>query len=202
MRRPVVLASLATALLAAACSSSSTPAAVETPSPVLSPTPTPSLPPVVTPSPTPSATPTVPAVVPTGSESPAPVGQPTCQAPAVTVTDADTVVKPGYRAEVYVLRTTGRACQLSGYPTVSVAGAAVTRGGEGLPAEAPRAYTLTPGTSLSFALATGRSGSCTDRGAMTVILPGTTQRKAVTTDLQVCNGRLGVSPVHRLGDDE
>jgi hypothetical protein len=120
----------------------------------------------------------------------------------VTVTDADTVVKPGYRAEVYVLRTRGPACQLSGYPTVTVAGATVTRGGEGLPPESPKAYTLTAGTSLSFALATGRSGSCTDRTAMSVILPGTTQRKAVTTDLQVCNGRLGVSPVHRLGDDE
>jgi hypothetical protein len=118
------------------------------------------------------------------------------------VTDADTVVKPGYRAEVYVLRTRGRACQLTGYPAVTVAGTTVTHGGEGLPPETPKTYTLSAGTSLSFALATARSGSCTDRAAISVSLPGTSQRKTVTTDLRVCNGRLGVSPVHRLGDDE
>jgi hypothetical protein len=155
-------------------------------------------------SPTPPPTPTVTRapVVPSGTESPAPLGQPTCKAAAVTITDADTVTKAGYRAEVYTLRTSGSPCQLTGYPSVVVNGATVTRGGEGLPAESVRSYTLSRTTTLSFALATARTGSCRDESAITVTLPGTTAPKGVVTGLRVCNGRLGVTPVHRLGEDE
>jgi hypothetical protein len=203
VRRPssaVCLAtSLATVVLAAACHSS-TRQAVESPLPTPSPTPTVSPTPSPTLSPTTSATP--PAVVPSGSESPAPLGQPACKPAAVTITDADTLVKPGYRAEVYVLRTTGAPCQLMGYPGVLVSGATVTHGGSGLPAETAQAYTLSRSTSLSFALATGRTGSCADLTRITVTLPGTSTPKGVPTDLHVCDHKLGVSPVHRLGDDE
>lgn len=202
VRRPSSAVSLATLVLAAACHSS-TPQAVETPVPTPSPTPTatPSLEP--SPSPT-TAAPTPPEVVPSGSESPAPLGQPACKAAAVTITDADTVTPRGasYRAEVYVLRTTGAPCQLKGYPTVRVSGATVTPGGAGLPAEAAKPYTLSRTTSLSFALATGRTGSCEDLTRITVTLPGTSTPKAVPTDLHVCDHKLGVSPVHRVGDDE
>jgi hypothetical protein len=191
------------ALACAACSGSSGDAA-----PDVTPTVTSTVTPTVTPT---AALPTAPAttaaptpVVPTGAESPAPLGQPTCTPSAVTITDADTVTPRGasYRAEVYVLRTTGAPCQLAGYPTVVVDGATVVRGGEGLPPEAVRPYTLSRTTSLSFALATGRTGSCADRSAITVTLPGTTTPKRVATDLRVCDARLGVTPVHRLGDDE
>jgi hypothetical protein len=193
--------SLATLVLVTACHSS-TRQAVETPLPTPSPTPTVSLAPSATLSPTPSAT--APEVVPSGSESPAPLGQPACTAAAVTITDADTVTPRGasYRAEVYVLRTTGAPCQLMGYPSVQAAGATVTRGGSGLPAETAKPYTLSRTTSLSFALATGRTGSCEDLTRITVRLPGTSLSKGVPTDLHVCDHRLGVSPVHRMGDDE
>jgi hypothetical protein len=122
----------------------------------------------------------------------------------VTVTDADTVTPRGasYRAEVYVLRTTGSPCQLMGYPYVLVSGTTVTRGGSGLPAETAKPYTLSRTTSLSFALATGRTGSCEDLTEITVTLPGTRTSKAVPTNLHVCDHKLGVSPVHRVGDDE
>lgn len=191
--------SLATLLLAVACSSS-TPAAVQTPTSSASPTPTSLVTPTIGPSPTPTGSAAV--VVPSGSESPAPLGQPTCTASAVNVTDADTVVKPGYRAEVYTLRTTGAPCQLTGYPSVVVSGATVTHGGEGLPAETVQPYTLSRATTLSFALATARTGTCRDVSGISVTLPGTATSKRVVTDLRVCNDRLGVSPVHRLGDDE
>lgn len=191
--------SLATLLLGAACSSS-TPAAVETPEPSASPTATsPSLPTATT---SPTQTATRAPVVPTGTESPAPLGQPTCTASAVTIIDADTVVKPEYRAEVYTLRTTGAPCELRGYPRVVVSGATVTPGGEGLPPEAVASYTLSKATTLSFAVATSRSGSCTEQSAITVTLPGTATPKRVATTLRVCNGRLGVTPVHRAGDDD
>lgn len=203
VRRPGAVLSLVVVMAGAACSSS-TPKAVETSSPTLSPTPSETPSPDAPPSPTASATPTkaAPSVVPTGSESPAPVGQPACKAAAVTVTDADTVVKPGYRAEIYVLRTTAAPCQITGFPTVFVSGVTVTRGGQGLPPEVPKPVTLSPGTSLSFAVATGRTGACEDKSALTVVLPGTTTPKTVRTDLTVCDKHLGVSPVHRLGDDE
>ena len=120
----------------------------------------------------------------------------------MTITDADTVVKANYRAEVYTLRTSGPPCQLIGYPSVVVSGATVTHGGEGLPPEVVKAYTLSRGTTLSFALATARTGSCRDVSTITVTLPETTTRKQVSTPLRVCNGRLGVTPIHRAGDDE
>jgi hypothetical protein len=120
----------------------------------------------------------------------------------VSIVDADTVVKPAYRAEVYVLRTSGPACQLEGYPGIAVSGVTVSHGGQGLPPETVRAYTLSRTTSLSFALATARSGSCAERATVTVTLPGTSTPRRVATSLRVCNGRLGVTPVHRLGDDE
>jgi hypothetical protein len=123
----------------------------------------------------------------------------------VTVTDADTVTPRGasYRAEVYVLRTTGSPCQLMGYPSVVVSEARVSHGGQGLPAETVKPYTLSRATSLSFALATARTGaSCTDATTITVTLPGTNQPKQVATTLRVCDHKLGASPVHRLGDDE
>jgi hypothetical protein len=120
----------------------------------------------------------------------------------VTITDADTVTKASYRAEIYTLRTTGAPCELMGYPSVVVNGATVTHGGEGLPAEVPQAYTLSRSTTLSFALATSRTGTCRDETAITVTLPGTTTPKGVATTLHVCNGRLGVTPVHRAGDSD
>ncbi|MFN2536773.1 MAG: DUF4232 domain-containing protein [Mycobacteriales bacterium] len=120
----------------------------------------------------------------------------------MTITDADTVIKPAYRAEVYTLRTSGAPCQLRGYPAVVVSGASVTPGGEGLPPENVQTYTLSRATTLSFALATSRTGTCTDRSAIRVTLPGTTAPRTVATGLRVCNGRLGVSPVHRLGDSD
>jgi hypothetical protein len=148
-------------------------------------------------------------VVPSGSESPAPLGQPACTAAAVTVTDADTLVSAAYRREVFVLRTAGRACQLEGYPTVVLLRSngqpvAVTaqNGGQGLPPEQPSAYTLTTATSLSFEVSAGRSGACVDVTAARVTLPGTTTPKQVATDLQVCGSAVGISPVHRRGDDD
>jgi hypothetical protein len=194
VRTPLLGAVLA--VLCASCSGGSSGAAPTVTQPTVEPT---TVAPVTV---TPSATRAP--VVPTGSESPAPLGQPTCKASAVTITDADTVTPRGtsYRAEVYVLRTTGAPCQLAGYPSVLVDGATVTRGGEGLPPETVKPYTLSRATSLSFALATARTGTCTDQSAITVTLPGTSTPKRVMTDLHVCNGRLGVSPVHRLGDDE
>jgi hypothetical protein len=192
-------------VLSAACTSS-TPDADPTLPPVTSDTPTPTQEPT-TPAPTVPASPTVSAhpVVPTGSESPAPLGQPTCDPKNVTITDADTVRPRGasYRAEVYVLRTTGKPCQLVGYPSVLVNGTTVTRGGQGLPPETPQPFTLSTATSLSFALATSRSGTdCTDQTAITVTLPGTSTPRGVVTTLRVCDHQLGVSPIHRLGDDE
>jgi hypothetical protein len=89
-----------------------------------------------------------------------------------------------------------------GYPYVLVSGTTVTRGGSGLPAETAKPYTLSRTTSLSFALATGRTGSCEDLTEITVTLPGTRTSKAVPTNLHVCDHKLGVSPVHRVGDDE
>lgn len=208
MSRRLLAVSLPTLALAAACSSGS-PTAVATgtqlPSPPAVPTPTAAPTASADPTPTPTASSMRVDVVPTGTESPAALGQPTCRSADVTVTDADTVTPRGttYRAEVYVLRTTGRACQLSGYPRVVVRGATVTPGGAGLPNEAPRPYTLTSATSLSFAVATPRAGAaCDSRSSITVTLPGTTTPRTVVTDLRVCDARLGVSPVHRLGDDE
>lgn len=142
-------------------------------------------------------------------ESAAPAGQPACAAAQLTVVDADTLVLPDDVHEVFVLRTDGRACQLQGYPTVRLldpAGAplrvAVGHGGHGLPTAAPAVVTLSPTTSLSFVVATGRDGRCADAGAVEVTLPGTSTALRATTSLSVCDAKAGVSPVQRRADDE
>jgi hypothetical protein len=155
-----------------------------------------------------SPAPSVPATSATPAESPAPLGQPAGTAAAVTVTDADTVVSATGRREVFVLRTTGPPCQLAGYPTVVLLAGdlrlpvASTRGGQGLPPEQLSAYTLSRATSLSFEVATARTGSCQDATAALVTLPGNDQAKQVATDLHVCGRTVGVSPIHRLAADE
>jgi hypothetical protein len=216
MRVITAAVSCAAVVLAAGCSGSSSSSsggddptiAVPTSSVTSDPS-TPSSTPRPTPSPTPSADPVVspPPMLP--SESPAPLGQPACTAGAVSVTDADTLTSPSYRREVFVLRTAGTPCQLEGYPQVVLLDASgralpvkATHGGSGQPAEKPAPYTLSRATSLSFSVSTARSGTCTQATSLRVTLPGTSSAKKVATDLRVCGTVVGLSPVHRLGDDE
>jgi hypothetical protein len=214
MRLPV-LAVATTAVLAAGCSSggASTPALpAGTPSPgAVASTTAPGPPPTDPSSPAPRATetPQDPLSPRPALESAAPLGQPACKGPALTVTDADAIVTPQYRRAIFVLRTSGAACQLKGYPKVVLRGAdgralAVTarQGGHGLPPEQPAAATLSRTTSLSFAVATARDGSCVDVTALDVTLPGTTTVHRTATDLRVCGSTVGLSPVHRQGHDE
>jgi hypothetical protein len=216
MRLPL-LALVTAAVLAAGCSddasTSAPPLPAGAPSPVGTASPTPAANPTAVTStsaaPRATETPADPLSPRPGLESPAPLGQPTCKGPAVTVTDADTLVTPQYKREIFVLRTNGPACQLEGYPKVVLRGAdgralAVTarHGGFGLPPEKPAAATLSRTTSLSFALATARDGSCTDVTAVDVTLPGTTTVHRTATELRVCGSSVGLSPVHRQGDDE
>ena len=144
-----------------------------------------------------------------GRESAAPTGQPTCRGADLTVVDADTLVLPDHVHEVFVLRTRGPDCQLEGFPAVRLLDAAggplpviVERGGHGLPTDPPVPVTLSRSTSLSFVVASGRDGSCTEASAVDVTLPGTTTAIRTATVLPVCDGRAGVSPVLRRTDDE
>jgi hypothetical protein len=135
-----------------------------------------------------------------GLETAAPLGRPACKGPDLTVTDADTLVDPSYRKEVFALRTRGPDCQLKGYPTVQIAGVTVQKGGFGLPPEQPQAVTLSRSTSLSFVISSARTGTCRDITSIVVTLPGTTTGHRVATSLRVCGPKVGLSPVHRQGD--
>jgi hypothetical protein len=212
-----LLTSAATLLLAVGCSSgddgaapAATPSATASPTPSATPSPAAAPTPAATASPTPSTlAPADPLSPRPGLESPAPVGQPACRSEDLTVTDADMLVSPQYVQEVYAVRTTGRPCQLAGYPRVTLLGpdgrplaVTVQHGGFGLPPEQPATVTLSRTTSLSFTLATARDGACTDTTALLTTLPGTAAAIRAATELRVCGGRVGVTPVHRQGEQE
>ena len=155
--------------------------------------------PATTPSPRPSTKP--------NAESAPPLGQPACLGSALTVVDADAVTAGGSLEEVFVVRTTGPDCQLSGYPELAFSGAdgrpltvTVDRGGHGLPAGQPGPVTLSRGTSVSFGVATARTGSCQQAGVIRVTLPSVTPVMTVTTAMQVCGGSVGITPVQRRLD--
>ena len=154
-------------------------------------------------SPQPSASPTTPP-----PETPLPPGAPTCNPAHLTVTDADTVVTQRYREQVFVLRTTGPDCGLSGYPTVALKdnsgnALAVTysRGGFGLSTAPAAPLTLSRTTSASFSLATSRTSPCNDAATISVLLPGTSTPLVARTTARVCQGRAGLSSVRRLNAD-
>ena len=132
----------------------------------------------------------------------------TCNPAHLTVTDADTLVTQRYREQVFVLRTTGPDCGLSGYPTVALKdnsgnALAVTysRGGFGLSTAPSAPLTLSRATSASFSLATSRTSPCTDAATISVLLPGTSTPLAARTTARVCQGRAGLSSVRRLHAD-
>jgi hypothetical protein len=191
-----------------ACSEGQTPTSTSAPVLTTPPT-TPEPTQASTPSPTPSAEPVDPLSPRPGLETAPPAGQPVCVGSTLTVTDADTIVTPTHKREVFVIRTTGRACQLRGYPTVRLIGpdgrqlqVTVQRGGYGLPREREATYTIDRGTSLSFEVGTARDGVCRDVATASVVLPQTTKTHRVPTTLRVCGSTVGVSPVHRAVDDE
>lgn len=179
-------------LLAAACTGSTT---SERPSPVVGSTTS------ATPTPTTMARPEDPLSPRPALESPAPLGQPDCDAAALTVTDADAVVDDTTWTEIFVVRTTGAPCQLEGFPEVTLR----AEDGQELVASpvghVTPTLTLSRGTSVSFVLVTGRSGTCTPTTSLRVLLPGTHATLTATTTLAVC-GRLEVHPVERRADDE
>jgi hypothetical protein len=123
------------------------------------------------------------------------------------MTDADAVTTDQAVHELFILRTAGTPCQLDGWPTVTLLDSAgkalpvaVRHGGFGLDTTSPRAVTLSSDTSLSFFVATGRSGSCVPASTLRVTLPGTSIPLSATTSMSVCNSAAGVSPVQRLAD--
>ena len=141
-------------------------------------------------------------------ESPAPLGAPTCQAPDLSVMDADAIVTPSSVRAVFAVRTTGGDCQLLGFPEVELRGVggavlpvSVRRGGFGLPAEQPAAVSLSRATSVSFQVATDRTGDCTQAESIVVRLPGSGGPLTTATELRVCGGAVGLSPVERGGSD-
>jgi hypothetical protein len=137
-------------------------------------------------------------------ESPAPpVGRPTCRATDLTVTDADLLTSATALEEVFVVRTSGPACQLHGWPAVHL----LRADGSALVFRSKRAgkartVTLTRATSLSFVLSTPRTGSCEDAATLVARLPGTSSDLRTETGMQVCAGSLAVGPVERRQDDE
>ncbi|CAA9305337.1 MAG: hypothetical protein AVDCRST_MAG07-44 [uncultured Frankineae bacterium] len=142
-------------------------------------------------------------------ESAAPVGQPPCRVADLSVVDADTLVLPQHVEEVFVVRTDGPDCQLEGYPTLRLLGAdgaplsvTVDRGGHGLADVRPAPVTLSRGTSVSFVVASGRDGACTEASEVDVTLPGTSSAIRTATVLSLCNDVVGVSPLQRRTDDE
>lgn len=184
--------------LCAGCSQSDEPVITAPPSASASPTASASATPPAGPTATPRVAPTTAAATP---------ALPTCRGSALTVTDADTLVTPTTRTEVFVIRTSSRPCQLDGYPAVRLLGTdgkplqiTVRHGGAGLPPERPKAVWLSRDTSLSFDVATSRDGGCQDATAIVATLPGTTTAHRATTDLRVCGGTVGLSPVHRRGE--
>ena len=165
--------------------------------------------PVATPSaaPSPSATPSPKASTKPNTESAPPLGQPACLGSALTVVDADAVTVGGSLEEVFVVRTSGPDCQLSGYPTLAFAGAGgqpltvtVDHGGHGLAPSQPGPVTLSRGTSVSFGVATARTGSCQKAATVKVTLPSVTPVMTVTTAMQICAGSVGITPVQRRID--
>jgi len=203
MRTTLIAAALLALTLSAGCSDSAgevgaTPTTI---APTESPAPTPA---TSTAAPTPTHSELTPGP---GLESAPPVGAPTCKGNDLTITDADTLVTADSRQEVYAIRTTGPACQLRGYPAVSFRDAAgssmaiATRhGGYGLPPEQPETVTISRSTSLSFTIASARTGSCSDVAKVVVTLPQTTGAHTVPTELRVCGSTVGLSPVERRGD--
>jgi hypothetical protein len=168
--------------------------------------------PVATPTRTPSAAPTTsaPAVQPLDPlspkpalESPAPLGRPACRATDLTVTDADLLASGSTLQEVFALRTSGRACQLRGWPAVRL----LRADGTAIALQArrvgtARAVTLSRATSLSFVLGTPRTGACEDAATVVVRLPGTDRDLRAATSMQVCAGSVQVGPVERRQDEE
>lgn len=150
-----------------------------------------------------------PSPVPTAArETPPPPEAPTCKPANLTITDADTVVTQQYREQVFVLRTTGPDCALSGYPTVTFSGdtgkaLAVTysRIGFGLSTVPATPLTLSRTTSASFSPATSRASPYLDAATISVVLPGTSPPLMARTTARVCQGRAGLSPVRRLNAD-
>ncbi len=206
-----------------------TPTVTATPS--ASPSSTPTTTPSVTPSASPSSRPTVDAVFPTATSDPGvgeggpaapptvdpsrppvetapPAGQPSCKAADLTVNDADAVITAGSVQELFVVRTSGPDCQLQGYPDVVLRGAGdaplavtYTQGGGGLPALETTVVTLSRSTSLSFRIATPRTGGCVSASSISVRLPGTDGDLVTTTSLSVCQSKAGISPVGRIRAD-
>jgi hypothetical protein len=206
MRATRLLTALAAAAVLTGCSESS-PSATPSQSPT-------------TASPTPDATSPAPTATPTTAtpspdelspkpplETAPPLGRPACKGSTLTVTDADTLVDPQSTREVYAVRTSGPDCQLQGYPTVTFQDArgrsvpvSVLHSGFGVPADKPQPVTLSRSTSLSFEIGSARSGACTSVTHVTVTLPGTTPGHRISSQWQVCGGKVAVSPVMRRGD--
>lgn len=221
LARTTAVLALLVGLAACAEDDGSAPDALPTPLAVTSsPTPTftPSPEPEITvPSTTPSATATptsalpvteAPPEDPLASQSPIetapPTGQPVCAAGDLTLTDADAVITPTTVQELFVVRTTGPDCELTGYPVVELrdaSGAVVPAtyrpGGFGLPAERPAPHALSTGTSVSFYVASARSGDCVQAARASVRLPGTSGPLSAATSFAVCDGSVGLSPVRR-----
>lgn len=133
------------------------------------------------------------------------LGQPVCKAADLTLDDADAVITAESVQELFVVRTTGPDCQLQGYPEVVLRGegggpmtVTYTRGGNGLPTDQPGVVTLSRSTSLSFRVATPRTGGCTSASSVSARLPGTDGDLMTTTSLSVCQSQAGVSPVGRI----
>lgn len=207
--RTVILPLALLALLSGCGSGGGRPTAVQTPTTSPTAAPQPSATASTLPSARPSAdSPEDPLSPRPALESPAPLGQPTCAAAALTVTDADTVTDATTTHEVFVVRTSGRPCQLDGWPAVRLLdgsgkdlGVAVGHGGYGLPGTSPAPVTLSASTTVSFVVATARTGACRGVAQVAVTLPGTSSALRASTTMQVCGG-AGTSPVQRLADTE
>jgi hypothetical protein len=121
----------------------------------------------------------------------------------LTVTDADLLADESALQEVFVVRTSGGACQLRGWPVVTLLGS------DGQPIDltthrvgTATTATLSRSTSLSFVLGTPRTSSCQDAATLVVRLPGTDRSLRAQTTMQVCERRLDVGPVQRRQDQE
>lgn len=140
-------------------------------------------------------------------ESPAPLGRPSCLASALSVVDADAVTIGNYLEQVFVIRTNGADCQLQGYPGLRFSSpngrpltVQVDHGGHGLPATTPTPVTLSRSTTVSFGVATERSGNCQATSRVAVTLPATDRPLSAATTMQVCAGSVGVTPIQRRAD--
>lgn len=201
----------ATPTPSATASPKPSPSSTAAPSPAPSARPTvdavvpPEQPPTATPSGTTTTAPPAPPVTRPPVETAPPPGQPLCRASDLTLDDADAVITSAAVQELFVVRTSGPDCQLQGYPDVVLrgeGGAALsvdyTRGGGGLDPAEPEVVTLSRSTSLSFRVATPRTGSCSPAATISARLPGTDGDLTATTGLSVCQSQAGISPVGRL----